>query len=184
MTSMDMDVQVSPPFLVAMAMAAAIPQPLPPGQHSTHRQLACLMHCSSDWPHTLTYLEPHCGANQPIPSPCHVHILHHHHNHYNHKQVVYLVNSGSEANDLALRIALAAVGGPAAVPGPGAAHVAVMAGAYHGHLSSLIPLSPYKFWGPGGGGRPTWVHVLPAPDMLRHAGRPLVVALVVVLLWF
>jgi hypothetical protein len=27
--------------------------------------------------------------------------------------------------------------------------------------------SPYKFWGPGGSGKPDWVHVIPAPDMCR-----------------
>lgn len=43
-----------------------------------------------------------------------------------------------------------------------------MAGAYHGHLSSLIPLSPYKFWGPGGEGKPDWVHVMPHPDTYRQ----------------
>ena len=74
-------------------------------------------------------------------------------------QTLYLCNSGSEANDLALRIALAAC--------PGATHVAVMAGAYHGHLQTLIEISPYKFWGRGGQGRPTHVHVLPCPDVYR-----------------
>lgn len=73
--------------------------------------------------------------------------------------MVYMVNSGSEANDLALRMAQAV--------NPGADHVVVLSGAYHGHLSSLIPLSPYKFWGPGGGGKPDWVHVIPCPDTYR-----------------
>lgn len=36
--------------------------------------------------------------------------------------------------------------------------------AYHGHTSLCIDLSPYKFKGPGGGGRPAYVHVLPCPD--------------------
>ncbi|KAG2486694.1 hypothetical protein HYH03_014623 [Edaphochlamys debaryana] len=90
-------------------------------------------------------------------------------------EVVYLVCSGSEANDLALRIAMAAR--------PGQTHVAVMGGAYHGHLSSLIPLSPYKFWGTGGGGKPPHVHVIPCPDTFRgehldgrRAGRAAVAA--------
>lgn len=73
---------------------------------------------------------------------------------------IYLVNSGSEANDLALQIAMAAR--------PGAAHIACMGGAYHGHVSSMMHISPYKFWGPrGAGGPPQHVHVLPLPDMYR-----------------
>jgi ethanolamine-phosphate phospho-lyase len=92
-------------------------------------------------------------------------------------KVVYLVNSGSEANDLALRIASKAAPAAAAACQYTSSssssslghhdHVVVMAGAYHGHLSSLIPLSPYKFWGPGGEGKPDWVHVMPSPDTYR-----------------
>ncbi len=55
------------------------------------------------------------------------------------------MNSGSEANDLALRIAHCAA--------PGASHVAIMAGAYHGHTKAIIDLSPYKYDGPGGEGQ-------------------------------
>ncbi|EFJ46733.1 hypothetical protein VOLCADRAFT_92827 [Volvox carteri f. nagariensis] len=74
-------------------------------------------------------------------------------------EVLYLVCSGSEANDLALRLI--------SVARPGATHVAVMGGAYHGHTSALIQLSPYKFWGTGGGGRQPHVHVVPCPDPYR-----------------
>jgi 4-aminobutyrate aminotransferase-like enzyme len=42
-----------------------------------------------------------------------------------------------------------------------------MAGAYHGHTLALIPLSPYKFWGPGGQGQEQHVHVMPCPDTYR-----------------
>ncbi|KXZ47610.1 hypothetical protein GPECTOR_34g769 [Gonium pectorale] len=73
--------------------------------------------------------------------------------------VLYLVCSGSEANDLALRLVAASR--------PGATHVAVMGGAYHGHTAALIPLSPYKFWGRGGEGRAPHVHVVPCPDPYR-----------------
>lgn len=45
-------------------------------------------------------------------------------------QTMFMTNSGSESNDLALRISLKAR--------PGATHVAVLGGAYHGHLGSLI----------------------------------------------
>lgn len=69
------------------------------------------------------------------------------------------MNSGSEANDLALRIANCA--------SPGASHVAIMGGAYHGHTKAVIDLSPYKYEGPGGEGRQPYVHVLPCPDPYR-----------------
>ena len=71
---------------------------------------------------------------------------------------VFLVNSGSEANELALRIARAATGSKDAL---------VIDGAYHGHAGNCVQMSPYKFDGPGGGGRPEWVHVAPAPDRYR-----------------
>lgn len=74
-------------------------------------------------------------------------------------QVAYFVNSGSEANDLALRIAQCAA--------PGASHVAIMGGAYHGHTKAIIDLSPYKYEGPGGEGKKPYVHVLPCPDPYR-----------------
>jgi len=76
-------------------------------------------------------------------------------------QVAYFVNSGSEANDLALRIAHCAA--------PGADHVAIMAGAYHGHTKAIIDLSPYKYDGPGGEGQQPHIHVLPCPDPYRWA---------------
>ena len=72
--------------------------------------------------------------------------------------VCYFVNSGSEANDLALRLAR---------PHTGKAGVAVLDHAYHGNLSSLIDISPYKFNGPGGGGKPDHVTILPLPDTYR-----------------
>ena len=50
--------------------------------------------------------------------------------------VCFFVNSGSEANDLALRLAAAHTGRE---------QVIVLDHAYHGHLSATIKLSPYKF---------------------------------------
>ncbi|WP_052549405.1 aminotransferase class III-fold pyridoxal phosphate-dependent enzyme [Enhygromyxa salina] len=75
--------------------------------------------------------------------------------------VVFLVCSGTEANELALRIARAHTG---------ANEVVVVDGAYHGNSSTMVDISPYKFDGPGGRGRPDWVHVLDTPDPLhgRH----------------
>ena len=76
--------------------------------------------------------------------------------------VVFLTASGSEANELALRLARAATGRRDTV---------VLAGAYHGHTTSLIDVSPYKHDGPGGTGRPGWVHTAPLPDTYRGAHR-------------
>ena len=70
-------------------------------------------------------------------------------------------NSGSEANDLALQVATASR--------PDAPGVAVVEGGYHGHISSMLQCSPYKFWGPRGPGRPAHVHVLRQPDSYRYA---------------
>jgi 4-aminobutyrate aminotransferase-like enzyme/Ser/Thr protein kinase RdoA (MazF antagonist) len=74
--------------------------------------------------------------------------------------VCFFVNSGSEANDLALRLARAHTGRE---------DVIVLDHAYHGNLSSLIALSPYKFDRAGGRGRPAGTHVAPLPDPYRGA---------------
>ena len=78
-------------------------------------------------------------------------------------EVVHLVNSGSEANELALRMARAATG---------RRDVAVLEAGYHGNTSGLVEVSAYKFDGPGGAGRPATTHVAPLPDSYRgrHAG--------------
>ena len=47
----------------------------------------------------------------------------------------------------------------------------VFDGAYHGHLISLIDISPYKFNGPGGNGAGNNVHVAPTPDTFRGKFR-------------
>ena len=74
--------------------------------------------------------------------------------------VGFLVNSGSEANELAVRLARSYTGNH---------DMAVIEGAYHGHTGMLIHLSPYKFRGPEGGGSPeSWVNVLPIPDTYRR----------------
>ena len=72
--------------------------------------------------------------------------------------MVYLVCSGSEANELALRLARAHTGRD---------QVIVVDAAYHGNSNALIDLSPYKFNGPGGRGKPAHVHVVPQPDVYR-----------------
>jgi 4-aminobutyrate aminotransferase-like enzyme len=80
--------------------------------------------------------------------------------------VCFFVCSGSEANDLALRLARTATGVQ-----PGNEVVAVVGGAYHGNLSSLIALSPYKYGGPGGLGRSSSVIEAPMPDPYRGRFR-------------
>ncbi|XP_072487300.1 5-phosphohydroxy-L-lysine phospho-lyase isoform X5 [Notamacropus eugenii] len=67
---------------------------------------------------------------------------------------------GSEANDLALRLARQYTGHQ---------DVVVVDHAYHGHLSSLIDISPYKFRSLEG--QPEWVHVVPLPDTFRGPYR-------------
>jgi len=76
--------------------------------------------------------------------------------------VCFFVNSGSEANELALRLANAYTGG---------ADFVVIDHAYHGHTSALIDISPYKFDGPGGGGKPAHVEVAQMPEGFRGPCR-------------
>jgi 4-aminobutyrate aminotransferase-like enzyme len=68
--------------------------------------------------------------------------------------VCYFVNSGSEANELAIRLARAHTK---------ARDMIVLDHAYHGNTTTLIDLSPYKHDGPGGEGAPSWVHTVPLP---------------------
>ena len=77
-------------------------------------------------------------------------------------RVCFFLNSGSEANELALRLARAHTRRE---------DVIVLEHAYHGHTSALIDISPYKFNGPGGAGQKPWVHIAPMPDDYRGAYR-------------
>jgi 4-aminobutyrate aminotransferase-like enzyme/Ser/Thr protein kinase RdoA (MazF antagonist) len=77
-------------------------------------------------------------------------------------RVCYFVNSGSEANELALRLARAHTG---------RRDLLVLDAGYHGNTTTLIEISPYKFAGPGGERPPEWVHVLPLPDVFRGEFR-------------
>jgi 4-aminobutyrate aminotransferase-like enzyme len=76
--------------------------------------------------------------------------------------VCFFTNSGSEANDLALRISRNY---------NQSKEIIVLDSAYHGNLSSLIEISPYKHNGPGGSGTPDHVHVIPIPDPYRGKYR-------------
>jgi 4-aminobutyrate aminotransferase-like enzyme/Ser/Thr protein kinase RdoA (MazF antagonist) len=77
-------------------------------------------------------------------------------------RVCFFVNSGSEANELALRLARAHTR---------QRDVIVLEAAYHGHTNALIDISPYKHDGPGGMGAPPWVHAAPLPDTYRGQYR-------------
>ena len=77
-------------------------------------------------------------------------------------RICYFLNSGSEANELALRLARAHTGRE---------DIIVLEHAYHGHTNTLIDISPYKFNGPGGSGRKPWVHVAPVADDYRGPYR-------------
>jgi 4-aminobutyrate aminotransferase-like enzyme/Ser/Thr protein kinase RdoA (MazF antagonist) len=72
--------------------------------------------------------------------------------------VCFFVCTGSEANELAIRLAKAHTKNTDFV---------VVEGAYHGNTGSLIDLSSYKFDGPGGKGPPSHVHKVIMPDVYR-----------------
>jgi len=76
--------------------------------------------------------------------------------------VCFFVNSGSEANELALRLARTHTGQKDLI---------VLDAAYHGHTNTLIDISPYKHDGPGGSGPPSWVHKTAIPDTFRGVYR-------------
>ncbi|MER6529557.1 aminotransferase class III-fold pyridoxal phosphate-dependent enzyme [Streptomyces sp. NPDC001508] len=75
-------------------------------------------------------------------------------------EVVFLVCSGSEANDLALRISRQVTGRQ---------DIMVIDGAYHGNTSAVTAISPNRYKGPGGSGTPATTHEVPLPD--RYRGR-------------
>ncbi|XP_056600358.1 ethanolamine-phosphate phospho-lyase [Triplophysa dalaica] len=76
--------------------------------------------------------------------------------------VCYFVNSGSEANDLALRMAWQYTGHK---------DIITLENAYHGHVSSLIDISPYKFHQMVGAKQSQHVHVALSPDIYRGKYR-------------
>jgi 4-aminobutyrate aminotransferase-like enzyme len=77
-------------------------------------------------------------------------------------KVCFFVCSGSEANELALRLARAQTG---------ERDVIVLEAGYHGNTATLVDVSPYKFDGPGGSGAQPWVHKVPMPDTFRGPFR-------------
>jgi 4-aminobutyrate aminotransferase-like enzyme/Ser/Thr protein kinase RdoA (MazF antagonist) len=73
-------------------------------------------------------------------------------------KVCFFVCTGSEANELALRMARTHTRG---------ADFVVLDHAYHGNTNTIIEISPYKFDGPGGAGCPAHVHKALLPDVFR-----------------
>ena len=76
--------------------------------------------------------------------------------------VVYFVNSGSEANELAMRLVKNHT--------QSEEMIAVEVG-YHGNTQHCVGISSYKFDGTGGQGAPPSTHVVPIPDTYRGMYR-------------
>ena len=76
--------------------------------------------------------------------------------------VVHFVNSGSEANELALRMAYNYTSQK---------DIIAIASGYHGNTNACISASSYKFDGKGGNGKPNETHIIPLPDMYRGRYR-------------
>lgn len=72
--------------------------------------------------------------------------------------VVYFTNSGTEANELALRIARTANGQKDTV---------VLDWAYHGNSGGMVDVSPYKFQRKGGYPKPDFTEIAQFPDPYR-----------------
>jgi 4-aminobutyrate aminotransferase-like enzyme/Ser/Thr protein kinase RdoA (MazF antagonist) len=76
--------------------------------------------------------------------------------------VLHFVNSGSEANELAIRMVKAVTGERDII----ASEVG-----YHGNANTCIDISSYKFDGKGGKGAPEHTHIFPLPDAFRGTYR-------------
>lgn len=75
-----------------------------------------------------------------------------------HFEVCFFVNSGTEANELALRLARAHTGAKGIVtPDHG----------YHGNTNAAVAISAYKFNKPGGVGQADWVELVEVADDYR-----------------
>ncbi len=72
--------------------------------------------------------------------------------------IIHFVNSGSEANELAMRMAKAYTNQKDMI--------ALEIG-YHGNTNACIDISSYKFDGKGGKGKPDHTHIVPLPDSFR-----------------
>lgn len=74
--------------------------------------------------------------------------------------VCFFVNSGSEANELAIRLARAHTK---------AREMIVLEHAYHGNTTTCIDISPYKHDAAGGEGAPAWVRTARLPTSAQDA---------------
>jgi 4-aminobutyrate aminotransferase-like enzyme len=77
-------------------------------------------------------------------------------------KVFHFVNSGSEANELALRMVKAVTGSN---------EMLVSEVGYHGNTNGCVGISSYKFDGKGGVGAPASTHVFPMPNPFRGKYR-------------
>ena len=78
--------------------------------------------------------------------------------------VLHFVNSGSEANELAIRMVKTCTNEK---------DILASEAGYHGNTNSCIDISSYKFDGKGGKGTPEHTHIFPLPDAFRgkHRGK-------------
>tara|TARA_R110002073_G_scaffold313380_3_gene485344 strand:- start:54759 stop:57788 length:3030 start_codon:yes stop_codon:yes gene_type:complete len=76
--------------------------------------------------------------------------------------VLHFVNSGSEANELAIRMAKA---------NTGERDIIASEVGYHGNTNMCVDISSYKFDGKGGNGAPEYTHIFPLPDAFRGIHR-------------
>ena len=76
--------------------------------------------------------------------------------------VVHFVNSGSEANELAIRMMKSHTG---------QSDIIVSEHGYHGNTNICVDISSYKFDGKGGSGPPENTHVIPIPNEFRGKYR-------------
>ena len=72
--------------------------------------------------------------------------------------VLHFVNSGSEANELAIRMVKATTG---------QCDIIASEAGYHGNTNRCVDISSYKFDGKGGQGVPEYTHIIPLPDSFR-----------------
>jgi len=76
--------------------------------------------------------------------------------------VLQFVNSGSEANELAIRMVKAVTGSE---------DIIASEMGYHGNSNSCVDISSYKFDRKGGSGAPEHTHIFPLPDTFRGKYR-------------